>query len=337
MSINALAKLDKATQMLAEAKTLDEVKHIRDIAEAARTYARAAHLGLEAYNHAAEIKVRAERKAGEFLKQLERGKGGGDKKSKNHSALIGMGDFSPYREVLEELEIPHTTSHRWQAMAEMPEKVFESVLENLRGEKPITTSGLLKQIKRKRRRADIDNQRQAIAQGEIEQVAGLFDVISIDPPWPYGTEYDPDGRRAANPYPEMSLEEIAALELPASDNCILFLWTTHQFMRYSFPLLDGWGFREVAIITWEKSRMGLGSWLRSQTEFCIMAVKGKPQVLLTNQTTILHGQQREHSRKPDEFYALVDSLCTGFKLDYFSREPRPGWAQIGNDMEKFNG
>ena len=60
---NPLAKLDKATHMLAEAKTLDEIKNIMDVAEAARTYARAARLGLQAYNHAAEIKVRAERKA----------------------------------------------------------------------------------------------------------------------------------------------------------------------------------------------------------------------------------------------------------------------------------
>jgi len=78
---NALAKLDKATQMLAEAKNLDEVKNIMDIAEAARTYARAAKLGLEAYNHAAEVKARAERKAGEFLKQLDHGQQGGDRKS----------------------------------------------------------------------------------------------------------------------------------------------------------------------------------------------------------------------------------------------------------------
>jgi len=55
---NALAKLDRATQMLAEAKSLDEVKHIMDIAEAARTYARAAKLGLEAQNHAAEVVLR---------------------------------------------------------------------------------------------------------------------------------------------------------------------------------------------------------------------------------------------------------------------------------------
>ena len=81
--------------------------------------------------------------------------------------------------------------------------------------------------------------------------------------------------------------------------------------------------------------MGLGRWLRSQSEFCIMAVKGKPAVKLTNQTTVIHGERREHSRKPDEFYKLVETLCMGRRLDYFSRERRPGWAQLGSEPEKF--
>lgn len=69
---DALANLSAATQALAAASTLEEVKQIHDMAQAAQTYARAAKLGLEAQNHAAEIKLRAERKAGELLAQLER-------------------------------------------------------------------------------------------------------------------------------------------------------------------------------------------------------------------------------------------------------------------------
>lgn len=136
---NALAKLDKATQMLAEAKTLDEVKEIMDVAEAARVYARAAKLGLEAYNHAAEVKVRAERKAGELLAELNTHQKGGDRKSKSTM------DFDRrYRDVLEEGKIPDATAYRWQQVADMPELVFEKQLEKMRGEKPITTSGIIK-------------------------------------------------------------------------------------------------------------------------------------------------------------------------------------------------
>jgi N6-adenosine-specific RNA methylase IME4 len=189
--------------------------------------------------------------------------------------------------------------------------------------------------KKQERIADIEQQSAAIVESAPAIPIGPFHVISIDPPWPYGTPYDPHGRRAANPYPEMSLEAIKAIELPAADDCVLWLWTTHKFMRHSFELLDTWGFRDVAILTWVKDRMGLGSWLRSQSEFCIMAVKGKPPIQLTNQTTIIDGPLREHSRKPDSFYELVNGLCVGAKLDYFSREKREGWAQVGNTTELF--
>jgi N6-adenosine-specific RNA methylase IME4/ParB-like chromosome segregation protein Spo0J len=194
---------------------------------------------------------------------------------------------------------------------------------------------IVAEIKKKERIADIEQQAAAIEESLPGIPVGPFHVISIDPPWPYGTGYDPDGRRAANPYPEMSLEQIKAIELPAADDCVLWLWTTHKFMRHSFELLDAWGFRDVAILTWVKGRMGLGSWLRSQSEFCIMAVKGKPPIQLTNQITIIDGPLREHSRKPDSFYELVNGLCVGAKLDYFSREKREGWAQVGNTTELF--
>jgi hypothetical protein len=137
---NALAKLDKATQMLSEAKTLDEVKSIVDIAEAARVYARAAKLGLEAYNHAAEIKTRAERKAGEMLKQLDHGEEG------RPSKLYQADKVSPFKEIIKENNIPIATAYRWQQVSNMPELVFERHLEDMRGEKPITTSGILKKM-----------------------------------------------------------------------------------------------------------------------------------------------------------------------------------------------
>jgi len=190
-------------------------------------------------------------------------------------------------------------------------------------------------IRKQERIAELERQREAIESGRLAVPVGLFDVIVVDPPWPYGTEYDPYTRRAASPYPEMSLDEIREIRLPAKEDCVLWLWTTHLFMRHAFAILDAWGFREVAILTWVKDRLGLGSWLRSKSEFCIMAVKGKPVVNLTNQSTVLFAPMREHSRKPDEFYEMVETLCPGRKLDFFSREPRPGWEQYGNDVERF--
>jgi phage N-6-adenine-methyltransferase len=141
---NALAKLDKATQMLAEAKTLDEVKGIMDVAEAARTYAKAARLGLEAQNHAAEVKLRAERKAGDMLARLEREPGKRTDKQPDTSMVQG----SEYREVLDEQEIPNTTAHRWQEIYNIPDKKFEQhIAEVIETGGELTTAGLLKAVK----------------------------------------------------------------------------------------------------------------------------------------------------------------------------------------------
>ena len=140
---------------------------------------------------------------------------------------------------------------------------------------------------------------------------GTYNVIVIDPPWPYGTKYDPQGRRIAAPYPEMGLEELSKLELPAAEDCVLWLWTTNAFMHDAYHLLETWGFEPKTILTWVKPRMGIGDWLRGKTEHCILAVKGSPRINLTNQTTVLHAEAEGHSAKPDGFYALVDSLCFG--------------------------
>lgn len=191
---NPLAKLDRATHMLAEAKTLDEIKNIMDVAEAARTYARAARLGLQAYNHAAEIKVRAERKAGEFLKRLERIPGGKGRFTAHSNVERAV---SQYSDVLKEYAIPTTSAHRWQQLADMPELVFEKHLEDSVGEKPITTSGVLKELKtsqRKQEREAVANKAKAIPlskrwhvhHGDMTTIKldRQFNFIVTDPPYP---------------------------------------------------------------------------------------------------------------------------------------------------------
>jgi hypothetical protein len=92
-----------------------------------------------------------------------------------------------------------------------------------------------------------------------------------------------------------------------------------------------------AILTWVKDRFGTGDWLRGQTEHCLLCVRGRPMVTLSNQSTVLFGPVREHSRKPDEFYALVEALCPGPKVELFARTSREGWACHGNETERFPG
>jgi N6-adenosine-specific RNA methylase IME4/DNA-binding XRE family transcriptional regulator len=192
-------------------------------------------------------------------------------------------------------------------------------------------------IKNEERKEAIQKQIEDIEHEVMVKPDGLFDVIAIDPPWNYGTQFSASGRRVANPYPEMTQEQLKAIEIPASDNCVMFLWTTHKFIWDAKELLDTWGFEYRSMLVWDKQKIGMGDLLRMQCEFCLIGIKGKP-VFRDNHSIrdIIAEPRREHSRKPDGFYQLVNDLCVGRKLDYFSRETREGWVSYGNDTDKFN-
>jgi N6-adenosine-specific RNA methylase IME4 len=135
----------------------------------------------------------------------------------------------------------------------------------------------------------------------------------------------------------MAREDI--LKLPvgdlAAEDCVLWLWTTNTHLFEVPNILAAWGFSYKTMLTWGKPQIGCGDWLRGQTEHCILAVRGKPVVTQVNQGTLLLADRREHSRKPEEFYALVESLCPGSKVELFQRTARPGWVGHGNETKKF--
>jgi N6-adenosine-specific RNA methylase IME4 len=169
---------------------------------------------------------------------------------------------------------------------------------------------------------------------------GPYRVIVVDPPWPYEIRAEDVSHRAAHDYPTMTLEQIRAespkVDAIAHQDCILWLWVTNHHMREAFTVLDAWGFEQKTMLTWAKDRMGTGDWLRGQTEHCLMAVRGKPIVTLTNQTTLLHGPLREASRKPDQFFAFVESLCPAPRYAYlFARTTRHGWDCHGDEVGLF--
>ena len=191
-------------------------------------------------------------------------------------------------------------------------------------------------IKGEKRKTELQKQINELEQKAPEQPDGLFDVIVMDPPWAYGTSYDADGRRCANPYPEMTQEELKKIQLPAAENCVLFLWTTHKFIWDAKELLDTWKIEYRNILVWDKQVMGMGNLFRMRCEFCLVGLKGKPIFKnIHNLEDIIEEKRREHSRKPEGFYELVNQLCVGRKLDYFSRTEREGWEVYGNDTGKF--
>ncbi len=189
--------------------------------------------------------------------------------------------------------------------------------------------------KKKTRDQEIEDQRQAIESGDANLPEGVFEVVVMDPPWDYGGNYDPVGHRGACPYPEMTQAEILAMAPPFADDSVLFLWTTHKFIWDAKSLIDEWGFEYKATLVWDKEKMGIGHWFRMQCEFCLLGIKGKPTWNNTEWRDIIREPRREHSRKPEVFYHMVEKITVGRRLDYFSRGERQGWEAFGNDTAKF--
>jgi N6-adenosine-specific RNA methylase IME4 len=284
------------------------------------------------YNQAYEIAVQMLEyacKGGELIEEMqangELGQQKGGRPKVSQASTLKLSD----------LDITRNQSSRWQKMASVSkEKREEYYGKMLEKEELPTNAGLLKIAKTSKQKQRKKDQIQAI-ENIPDNRKDRYHIIVIDPPWAYKNRANDVTHRAANPYPSMTIKELELLELPHENDCILWLWTTNAFMVEAHHLAVHWGFEVKTILTWAKNRMGLGDWLRGQTEHCLMCIKGKPIVNLTNQTTIINGPLREHSRKPDSFYNLVEELCIGHKIEFFAREQRKGWDVYGNETNKF--
>ena len=176
-----------------------------------------------------------------------------------------------------------------------------------------------------------------------------YDCIVIDPPWFYRLRNQDKTHRNRIPYPPMKTEDIVNLPIPdlcEDKGAVLWLWTTNNHMPEACTCLQAWEFTLKTILTWSKVtksgnvRIGTGHYLRNSSEHCLLATTGKVPSFshrkkLTNQSTILRAQRREHSRKPEEFYHLVEHFCEGSKLELFARQQREGWDSWGNETDKF--
>lgn len=232
----------------------------------------------------------------------------------------------------------------WEAAKQGNENA-QAVVQQL-DNKQATISAAYSQIKSQQQKAErlqqVEQERQAIESGELTTAQGLYDVIVIDPPWDYAerggfsvSEHDAEANRGGVDYATMKVAEVQAIDLPARDDSVLFLWTTHKFLRDAFTLLDAWGYTYKATIVWDKEKMGIGRTIRLQCEFCLLAVKGQPILDGSSERDIIREARREHSRKPEAFYEFVERFTVGRKLDYFSRHRREGWDHYGADTGKF--
>ena len=239
------------------------------------------------------------------------------------------------KEVIKENDLPKFQA---DALAKMNEDEQHNFVKKLNsGEvKNVTDFENLK--KKEDREKDIERQKRDIEtaqQNQHEKTNKKYASIVLDPPWMYGRAYDPKGSRVANPYPEMSQEQLKVLEIPAMDDSVMFLWTTHKFLFDAKELMDHWGFDYKATLVWNKEKIGMGHWFRMQCEFCLFGVKGKPIWDNTSIRDIITEPRREHSRKPEGFYDMVEEVSVGEIYEFFARTERERFVSFGNETDKF--
>jgi len=172
-----------------------------------------------------------------------------------------------------------------------------------------------------------------------------YDVIAIDPPWSFQTWSDTGQTKgAANQYDLMSSDDIKALPVGAlaQRDAVLLLWATAPLLPVAIDVMSAWGFEYKSEMIWRKVtannkvRMGTGYWCRSMHEPILIGTIGKPSKVRAF-PSIFDGVAREHSRKPDEFFSMVERHTTGLRrLDLFSRQSRPGWETFGHERTKFD-
>lgn len=176
-----------------------------------------------------------------------------------------------------------------------------------------------------------------------------FQTILADPPWQFQNrtgKMAPEHKRLAR-YPTMALDEICDMPVAdfAGDPAHLYMWVPNALLPEGLQVMQAWGFAYKSNIIWYKirkdggpDRRGVGFYFRNVTEVLLFGVRGKNARTLQpgrSQENIISTQKREHSRKPDEQYDLIEACSFGSRLELFARGPRKGWTVWGNQSEDY--
>ena len=162
---------------------------------------------------------------------------------------------------------------------------------------------------------------------------GVFDVLLADPPWRYDFS-ETDSRKVENQYPTMEVEEIAALEVPAASDAVLFLWATAPKLREALHVMEAWGFEYRTHLVWVKDKIGMGYYARSRHELLLVGRRGDPGVPPESERpdSVFEGPRLAHSRKPDVAYDLIETMYPDRTyLELFARTGREDWTTWGNE------
>ncbi len=191
-------------------------------------------------------------------------------------------------------------------------------------------------------------ERQGAAKDLLSFSPSCFGTILADPPWQFNNrsgKMAPEHKRLHR-YPTMPLEEI--MELPvariARPQAHLYLWVPNALLAEGLEVMKRWGFTYKTNIVWYKTRKdggpdgrGVGFYFRNVTEIVLFGVRGRFRTFPPGrrQVNIISSCKREHSRKPDELYEIIQACSPGPYLEMFARYRRDGWAVWGNEAPEY--
>ena len=303
---------DKMKNAVIECHSVDEITQLRNKAEAYRYALKQAKESPEVIRKAEEIKLRAERRAGELLKETIR------KPEEGRPIEVSKGT------TLSDMGISRDQSSKWQKIANIPEEKFENYLEV---EKELSTGGILNYKK------NIDRQ-QKVEETETPRLEGKYRIIYADPPWKYGSDYQDKFGHAKSHYSTMDLKELC--DLPVKDiampNSVLFLWVTSPKLNWAFPIMDAWGFDYKTSFVWDKVKHNYGNYNSVRHEFLLIGGRGSatPDVKKLHDSVVSIERTEKHSQKPPFFRDLIDELYPkGDRIELFARETFKGWKSWG--------
>ena len=174
-----------------------------------------------------------------------------------------------------------------------------------------------------------------------------FGTILVDPPWQFENrtgKVAPEHKRLSR-YGTLTIEEIKALPIAdaAANAAHLYLWVPNALLPEGIAVLQAWGFKYKSNLVWHKIRKdggsdgrGVGFYFRNVTELILFGVRGKNIRTLApgrRQVNYLSSRKREHSRKPDEQYKIIEACSPGPFLELFARGDRKHWVNWGNQAD----
>lgn len=324
---------ENARAALAELHRVDEVKEVRDKAVALEAYARQAK-DRELIVQATEVRLRAERRAGELLLAMERSGDlhaqGGDRRSKFREGILK----------LEDVGVSGKESMRWKERARLAEPDFERKLaETYREvERSLAATREERQAEKKERRAAREAE---LGAKQRALPGGKYGVIYADPEWKFEVWSRETGldRAADNHYPTSDLETIMARDVAsiAAPDCVLFLWATAPMLPQGLAVMAAWGFAYKSHCVWNKDRIGNGYWFRNKHELLLLGVRGDvPAPAMGLQfPSAIEAPLAEHSAKPDVFAEMIEIYFPTLPKIELNRRgpPRKGWDAWGNEAE----